>query len=94
MQLTERVKGISESATMAVSAEAGRLKAAGVDVVAFGAGEPDFPTPENIKQAAIQALDDNFTKYTPAGGIPELKKAICEYHATNFGTSAANSGRR
>ena len=87
MELTQRVKGISESATMAVTAEAGRLKASGVDVVAFGAGEPDFPTPDNIKRAAIRALDDNFTKYTPAGGIPDLKKAICEYHAKNFGTS-------
>ena len=87
MQLTQRIKGISESATMAVTAEAGRLKAAGVDVVAFGAGEPDFPTPENIKQAAIRALDDNFTKYTPAGGIPGLKNAICEYHTKHFGTS-------
>ena len=87
MELTQRVKGISESATMAVTAEAGRLKASGVDVVAFGAGEPDFPTPDNIKQAAVRALDDNFTKYTPAGGIPDLKKAICEYHANHFGSS-------
>ncbi len=86
MELTERISRISESATMAVSTEAGRLKAAGVDVVAFGAGEPDFPTPDNIKQAAVRALDDNFTKYTPAGGIPELRKAICEWHRDNFAT--------
>ena len=72
---------------MAVAAEAGRLKAAGVDVVAFGAGEPDFPTPDNIKQAAIRALDENFTKYTPAGGIPELRQAICDWHLDNFATS-------
>jgi aspartate aminotransferase len=72
---------------MAVAAEAGRLKAAGVDVVAFGAGEPDFPTPDNIKQAAIRALDENFTKYTPAGGIPELRQAICDWHRDNFATS-------
>ena len=72
---------------MAVSAEAGRLKASGVDVVAFGAGEPDFPTPDNIKQAAVRALDDNFTKYTPAGGIPELRRAICDWHHDNFATS-------
>ena len=87
MEIAERMHRISESATMAVSAEAGRLKASGVDVVAFGAGEPDFPTPENIKRAAVRALEDNFTKYTPAGGIPALKKAICEYHAHYFGTA-------
>ena len=76
MKITERMSRISESATMAVSAEAGRLKATGIDVVAFGAGEPDFPTPTNIKQAAINALGDNFTKYTPAGGIPQLKDCL------------------
>jgi aspartate aminotransferase len=87
MQLTKRMSRISESATMKVSAEAGRLKAEGVDVVAFGAGEPDFPTPDNIKKAAIRALDENFTKYTPAGGIIELKKAVCERHQVDFGTA-------
>ena len=87
MQLTHRISSISESATMAVAAEAGRLKAEGVDVIAFGAGEPDFPTPENIKKAAIRALDENFTKYTPAGGIPELRKAICQWHRQNLGSS-------
>jgi aspartate aminotransferase len=55
--------------------------------VDFGAGEPDFPTPDNIKQAAIRALDQNFTKYTPAGGTAELKQAVCERHAKEFGTS-------
>lgn len=78
---------ISESATMAVTAEAGRLKSEGVDVVAFGAGEPDFPTPRNIKQAAIRALEENFTRYTPAGGIPELKQAVTSWHARDFGTA-------
>lgn len=87
MQLTERINRISESATMAVTAEAGRLRAEGVDVLGFGAGEPDFPTPDHIKQAAIRALDENFTKYTPAGGIPELKKAICEWHRRKLGTA-------
>lgn len=89
MELTNRISSISESATMAVSAKAAKLKAEGVDVVAFGAGEPDFATPDNIKQAAIRALDENFTKYTAAGGIPELKKAICDWHAQNFGTDYA-----
>ena len=87
MRFSDRVGRISESATMAVSAEAGRLKRAGVDVVALAAGEPDFPTPDNIKKAAIRAIEDNFTRYTPAGGIPELKQAIVAWHAREFGTS-------
>jgi aspartate aminotransferase len=76
---------------MAVTAEAGRLKRAGVDVVALGAGEPDFATPEHIKQAAIRAIDGNFTRYTAAGGIPELREAIVEWHSREFGTSYAPS---
>lgn len=72
---------------MKVAADAERLRAEGADVVDFGAGEPDFPTPDNIKQAAVRALDENFTKYTPAGGTAELKKAVCERHARDFGTS-------
>ncbi len=71
---------------MRVSAEAEKLRAAGVDVVDFGAGEPDFPTPDNIKQAAIEAMHRNFTKYTPAGGTAELRQAICERHRKDFGT--------
>jgi aspartate aminotransferase len=72
---------------MKVAADADRLRLEGVDVVDFGAGEPDFPTPDNIKQAAIRALEQNFTKYTPAGGTAELKKAICERHTQDFGTA-------
>ena len=87
MEFTQRISRISESATMAVTAEAGRLKREGVDVVAFGAGEPDFPTPDNIKAAAVRALEENFTRYTPAGGIPELKQAITAWHARDFGTA-------
>ena len=87
MEFTKRISRISESATMAVSAEAGRLKKEGIDILSFGAGEPDFPTPENIKQAAIRALEENFTRYTPAGGIPELKQAITAWHARDFGTA-------
>ena len=82
---------ISESATMAVSAKAGQLKASGVNVIAFAAGEPDFPTPNRIKDAAKQALDDDFTRYTPAGGIPALKQAITDWHRNNFGTDYATS---
>ena len=81
MRFSNRVGRISESATMAVTAEAARLKREGIDVIALGAGEPDFPTPDNIKGAGIQAIYDNFTRYTAAGGIPELKEAIVAWHA-------------
>jgi len=84
--IADRISSISVSSTMKVSAEADRLRNEGVDVVDFGAGEPDFPTPDNIKQAAVRALDQNFTKYTAAGGTLELKKAVCERHALDFGT--------
>ena len=71
---------------MKVAAEAERLRSEGVDVVDFSAGEPDFPTPDNIKQAAVRALDQNFTKYTNTAGTMEFKKAVCSYHAKYFGT--------
>jgi aspartate aminotransferase len=85
--IAERISAISVSSTMKVAADAERLRAEGIDVVDFGAGEPDFPTPDNIKQAAIRAIEQNFTKYTPAGGTAELKKAVCERHALDFGTA-------
>ena len=85
--IADRISRISVSSTMKVAAEAERLRAEGVDIVDFGAGEPDFPTPANIKQAAVRALDDNFTKYTNTGGTAELKQAVCEYHARHFGTA-------
>src|SRR5580698_1791692 len=85
--IAERISLISVSSTMKVSADADKLRAQGEDVVDFGAGEPDFPTPDNIKQAAIRAVEQNFTKYTAAGGTAELKAAICERHAKDFGTS-------
>jgi aspartate aminotransferase len=69
-----------------VAAEADRLRREGIDVVDFGAGEPDFPTPDNIKKAAVAAIDANFTKYTPTGGTLELKKAICDRHREDYGT--------
>jgi len=78
MDLARRVKNIKPSPTLAVDAKAKALLAQGVDVVGFGAGEPDFDTPENIKDAAIKALKAGFTKYTPAGGTEELKKAVCQ----------------
>jgi aspartate aminotransferase len=85
-EIAERISSISVSSTMRVAAEAERLRTQGVDVVDFGAGEPDFPTPDNIKRAAIRAVEQNFTKYTNAGGTLELKQAVCERHAQDFGT--------
>ena len=85
-EIAERISLISVSSTMRVAADAEKLRAQGVDVVDFGAGEPDFPTPDNIKRAAIHALEQNFTKYTNAGGTLELKQAVCEKHAADFGT--------
>lgn len=86
MQFSERIARISVSSTLAVMQKADQLKAGGVNVVDFGAGEPDFPTPENIKKAAVEALRQNFTKYTPTGGIRELRQAIVERHARDFGS--------
>ena len=86
-ELASRISTISVSSTMKVAADADRLRREGADVVDFGAGEPDFPTPDNIKQAAIAALDGNFTKYTNTGGTQELREAICERHRADFGTN-------
>ena len=79
-ELATRISLISESSTMKVTADADRLRKEGADVVDFGAGEPDFPTPDNIKKAAIQSLEQNFTKYTAVGGMADLKQAICDSH--------------
>jgi aspartate aminotransferase len=77
MQLSKKAGNINPSITLAITAKANELKSQGVDVVSFGAGEPDFNTPENIIQAAIKAMHDGKTKYTPAGGLVELKKTVC-----------------
>ena len=87
MQLSESISRISVSPTAAVVMKADKLKSSGINLVDFGAGEPDFPTPENIKRAAIEALEKNFTKYTATGGIRELKAAIVERHAGDFGSN-------
>ena len=76
VELSHSIKRIRPSATMAVTQKARELKAAGKDIIGLGAGEPDFDTPENIKKAAIQAINGGDTKYTPVDGTPELKKAI------------------
>src|SRR3990170_2586952 len=75
-KLAERLSGLEESVTLAITVKARALKAEGRDVIGFGAGEPDFDTPENIKEAAIKAIRSGQTKYTPVGGINELKDAI------------------
>jgi len=74
--LSSRAKSLKPSPTLAINAKAKSMQAQGVHVISFGAGEPDFDTPENIKQAAKKAIDDGFTKYTPVGGIDDLKDAI------------------
>src|SRR5256885_10541643 len=78
MLLAERMQLVSESITLAVSAKANAMKRAGIDVVGFGAGEPDFDTPAFIKDAAKQALDKGQTKYTPTPCLPELRQAIAK----------------
>ncbi len=78
MKVSQRAKAVAPSATLAVTNRAKELKAQGIDVVGFGAGEPDFDTPEYIKEAAIKALKEGKTKYTPAAGIPELRAAIAK----------------
>src|SRR5437879_9399415 len=86
LKLTERINRIEPSATMAVVAEADKLRQQGIDVVDFGAGEPHFPTPQHIKDAAIAAIQANFSKYTAVGGTAELRDAIVHRHAADFGS--------
>lgn len=78
LTLSEKALAVKPSSTLAITAKAKELKAQGIDVVGFGAGEPDFNTPENICEAAIKAINEGFTKYTPASGINELKQAISD----------------
>ncbi len=78
MGIAKRAQAIKPSPTLATAAKAKAMKAQGIDVVDFGVGEPDFDTPENVKQAGIKAIQSGFTKYTPAGGTDELKEAVLE----------------
>jgi len=87
VQLTNRINRIQISPTAAVIAEADKLKSRGVDVADFGPGEPDFPTPEHIKKAAIKAIEENKSKYTATGGIMPLREAICAWHKRELGSS-------
>lgn len=82
LSLSRKAMAVKPSSTLAITAKAKELKSQGIDVVGFGAGEPDFNTPDNINQAAIKAIHDGFTKYTPASGTDELKKAVCAKFAS------------
>lgn len=86
---SDRIGRIEVSATMAVTAEAAKLRAQGAKLVDFGAGEPHFATPRHIKDAAIEAINSNFTRYTAVAGIPEVRRAIVERHACDFGSDYA-----
>jgi len=81
----QRLAQVAPSATLKMAAEAERLRREGVKVVDFSAGEPDFPTPEHVKAAGKDAIDQNFTRYTPAPGIPELREAICARYLNDYG---------
>jgi aspartate aminotransferase len=85
MKLAERVSQLSPSPTMAVSAEASRLRASGQEVIDFSIGEPDFNTPDNIKNEGHQAIDGNFTRYTAAAGIKDLKEAVVNKYQSQYG---------
>jgi len=85
----DRIGRIEVSATMAVAAEAAKLRAQGANLVDFGAGEPHFNTPRHIKDAAIAAIEANFTRYTVVPGIPDVRKAIVQRHAADFGSDYA-----
>src|SRR5277367_2194048 len=78
MELAQRATILTPSLTLSIDSKAKAMKSEGIDVCGFGAGEPDFDTPEHIKAAAIAALESGFTKYTPSSGIPELRQAIAD----------------
>jgi len=90
-RLADRTTRIASSPTMAVTATVDRLRREGVEIIDFGAGEPDFPTPEAVKNAGHAALDQNFTRYTPASGIVELKRAICDRYRADYGVQYAEN---
>src|SRR5579864_122821 len=86
-KISHRAASLSSSLTLAIDSKAKQMKADGLDVVGFGVGEPDFDTPQHIKDAAIKALNDGFTKYTAAAGIPELRQAIADKFKRDNGLS-------
>jgi aspartate aminotransferase len=88
MRISDRLKKLKPSATLAVNAKAQELKAQGREVVSLAVGEPDFGTPEHVREAAKKAIDDGFTRYTPVPGIPDLRAAIAGYYGQFYGVSA------
>src|SRR5262245_50804269 len=90
-KISRRAASLAPSLTLAIDSKAKAMKAKGEDVVGFGAGEPDFDTPRHIKDAAIQALNEGFTKYTPSSGIPELRQAIAYKFKREHGLSYSPS---
>jgi aspartate aminotransferase len=89
--LSGRARSLKPSPTLAINAKAKSLQAQGIHVISFGAGEPDFDTPQNIKAAAIKAIEDGFTKYTPVGGIDELKDAVIQKYKRDNGLTYKRS---
>ncbi len=87
--LTDRINRIELSATMAITAESLKMKAAGIDMADFGAGEPHFNTPQHIKDAAIKAIENNFTRYTAVAGVPQVRQAIVDRHKADFASNYA-----
>ena len=87
--LSDRINRIEVSATMAITAEALKMKASGIDLADFGAGEPHFSTPQHIKDAAIKAIENNFTRYTAVAGVPQIRQAIVDRHTADFGSNYA-----
>lgn len=90
MKLANRLSRVKPSATLAVNAKALELKNRGVDVISLAVGEPDFPTPPHIAEAAKKAIDEHFTRYTAVAGIPEIRAGICGYYQKVHGVSAKN----
>ena len=89
MKIAERMSQVSPSATLKLTSKAKEMKAKGLPVISFGAGEPDFDTPQAVKDEAVRQLAAGFTKYTPTSGIPELREAVCQkldipFHSINF----------
>ena len=78
LKISRQIRRIKPSPTLALAAKANQMRKDGINVINFGVGEPDFNTPEYIKNSGKKAIDDNFTRYTPTPGIPELKQAICD----------------
>lgn len=100
LTLSKKAQAVKPSSTLAITAKAKELKSKGIDVVGFGAGEPDFNTPDNICEAAVKAIHDGFTKYTPAEGTLELREAVCkkfrEFNHINYEPSqivVSNGGK-